>query len=136
VAQTQLRRFQKRLFALLSNTFFWVITLVVNSLALSGAFIFHHLESGQNPNIKSFLDSFGWSVGLITTIGFGDVVPVTNEGKILSILMMAGGTIFLWVYMAFFVSALISPELTRLEHEISDVESELRNFRTDKPRDG
>jgi voltage-gated potassium channel len=122
----QLKKIHKRFQALLRLPLFWIVTIAVNSLALIGTFTFHYFEYGQNEQVTSLLDSFGWSVGLITTVGFGNVVPVTTEGKLLSIFMMIIGSIVLWTYMAFFVSAFIAPELSHLEHEIEDVERDLK----------
>jgi voltage-gated potassium channel len=130
----QLLRFKKRLRALLAMPFFWAFTAAVNGFALVSAIFFHHLESATNPNIQSFLDSLSWSVGLITTIGYGNVMPITTAGKTLSLFMMAGGSIVIWLYMALFVSALMSPELNRIESEISDVEKELKHMREDSDK--
>ncbi len=47
----------------------------------------------QNPdaNIKTAGDAIWWSVATITTVGYGDVYPVTAEGRILAMVLMISG---------------------------------------------
>jgi len=65
----------------------------------------------------------------MTTIGYGTVVPVTPMGKVLSLGMMLVGSLFLWSYMALFVSVLLAPELGHLEKEMGDIESDISKNR-------
>ena len=67
----------------------------------------------------------GWAVGMATTVGGGSIEPVTPTGKVLSIMMMMGGTLFLWSYMALFVGAFVNPELKLIEHEVADLQHEI-----------
>jgi voltage-gated potassium channel len=47
----------------------------------------------QDPNAKIITagDAFWWSVSTITTVGYGDVYPVTTEGRILAMVLMISG---------------------------------------------
>jgi voltage-gated potassium channel len=113
---------KRRLSYLLKQPFFWSITLLGQILIFSSAALFYYLEYGINDEIHSFLDCLSWSVGIMATIGYGLVIPVTTVGKILSIGMMLIGSLFLWSYMAIFVSALLAPDLSHIENEIDDLE--------------
>ncbi|BBX07906.1 potassium channel family protein [Mycolicibacterium aichiense] len=42
-------------------------------------------------NIKTFGDAVWWSVATITTVGYGDLYPVTVLGRIVAALLMIGG---------------------------------------------
>lgn len=42
-------------------------------------------------NIKSFGDAVWWSVTTITTVGYGDLYPVTVLGRVVAALLMIGG---------------------------------------------
>jgi voltage-gated potassium channel len=44
-----------------------------------------------NANIKTASDAIWWSVSTITTVGYGDKVPVTAEGRVLAIMLMVSG---------------------------------------------
>jgi voltage-gated potassium channel len=48
-------------------------------------------QQDPNANIKTAGDAFWWSVSTITTVGYGDVYPVTPEGRILAMVLMVSG---------------------------------------------
>ncbi len=47
--------------------------------------------AGQNPNIHSLFDAIYWAVVTVTTVGYGDITPVTHEGRFISILVIITG---------------------------------------------
>ena len=48
-------------------------------------------QQDPNANIKTAGDAFWWSVATITTVGYGDVYPVTPEGRVLAMVLMVSG---------------------------------------------
>ncbi|NOR55677.1 MAG: hypothetical protein GQ531_05665 [Sulfurovum sp.] len=46
--------------------------------------IFYLLEYGINENIHSYLDALYWALVTISTVGYGDISPVTELGKVVS----------------------------------------------------
>lgn len=57
-----------------------------------GASGFYYLEFGENPKILKFLDSIYYVVTIFTGVGLGDIVPITDHGRILSMVLMFIGT--------------------------------------------
>jgi voltage-gated potassium channel len=52
-------------------------------------------ENGVNDAIDSPLDALWWGIVTLTTVGYGDVYPVTGEGRIAaSVLMLLGIGLF------------------------------------------
>ena len=52
------------------------------------------IESGDpQANITNYLDSTWWTVSTITTVGYGDFVPVTDVGKVLGMVLQFTGLI-------------------------------------------
>ena len=53
-------------------------------------------EQKADGAIQSLGDAFWWAIITITTIGYGDIVPVTQTGRIIgSIVAFAGVLIFM-----------------------------------------
>ena len=46
---------------------------------------------GPNGRVESFEDALWWSAATITTVGYGDVTPVTPGGRIAGIFAMVVG---------------------------------------------
>ena len=71
-------------FVLLSA--FSIITIVFGALGV------YLTEVGNaEANIISLSDSFWWAVQTVSTVGYGDVYPVTPEGRIIGIFVMFAG---------------------------------------------
>ncbi|PKN78066.1 MAG: hypothetical protein CVU48_09450 [Candidatus Cloacimonetes bacterium HGW-Cloacimonetes-1] len=56
--------------------------------------LMYRFELGINQNIKSFYDIIWLCFSTLTTVGFGDIYPVTTEGKIISAVLVIVGTGF------------------------------------------
>ena len=67
------------------------IGTIVVSIMLLGAFGFYSFEYGHNPNVHNFFDSIWWAIVTMTTIGYGDIYPVTTGGRIVAILLIFSG---------------------------------------------
>ena len=113
-----------RLKPLIGMPVFWLLTLLGNGFVTFGALLLLYIEKGHHDKPLTLLDCVSWSVGLVTTIGYGDLIPLTGEGKLLGIVMMIGGTLFLWSYMALFVSILLAPDISLIESGIKGIKRE------------
>ncbi len=56
-------------------------------LVILGTLIFHELESHMN-----YGDSFYFTVQTLFSVGFGDIPPVTDAGKIMAVIFILFGT--------------------------------------------
>lgn len=100
--------FFKEIRLLVSSPFFIVLTIIGNGLILMCSFLFWFLEEGINPKVVRYLDAVWWSFATATTTGYGDIVPYTDLGKILSILLMLLGLAIFSMYTAMFAEIIIS----------------------------
>jgi voltage-gated potassium channel len=108
-------------------------TVVVLGLGALGIFT---VERGQNNNIQSVGDAFWWAVVTTTTVGYGDVSPVTVEGRLIAVALMFVGIGFLGIMTATITSFFLEPEkgteerhsieerLTRIEKKLDALMSE------------
>ena len=71
------------------------------AVIIIGTLLIYFIESPhENSQINSYLDATWWTVATITTVGYGDVVPVTEAGKIVAIVYMFFGITILAVFLS------------------------------------
>lgn len=123
--------FWRRLGSLIFDPAFLILTVLGNSFVFGAGLLFYYIEHGHNPNLNSWLDGVWWSVATVTTVGYGDVTPVTVTGKILGIFMMLAGTAIFLSFTALFARAVIGREIFEVESEIKKLEKEIAKLRND-----
>jgi voltage-gated potassium channel len=57
--------------------------------------LFYFVESSLNPNVKNFGDAFYFTVVALTTVGFGDIIPLSDAGRWVTVLMILSGIILI-----------------------------------------
>jgi len=68
---------------------------VFTSLVMfSGAVAFFSAELDLNPEVDNFFDAVWWSAVTSTTVGYGDISPVTTEGRVIAMFLMFYGVGF------------------------------------------
>ena len=85
-----------------------LLILIVTIIASITIAVF---ESGINEQFKSFWDAVWWVMVTISTVGYGDKVPVTSIGKIVAVVIMFIGVALLSVVTATISSILVTKKL-------------------------
>ena len=83
--------------------YFLIIVVVI----LTGAFAIHLFEHGKEANIRTFFDAIWWALVTITTVGYGDLYPVSFGGRIIGIIFILLGFIAFSIFTAFIASTFI-----------------------------
>lgn len=65
--------------------------LVDTTIIFAAALAFFDFEYGVNPKVHNLFDAFWWAMVTITTIGYGDIYPITTEGRIVAMALMIVG---------------------------------------------
>ena len=65
---------------------------------------------------------------MVTTVGSSQIYPMTLGGKVVSIFMMIGGSLFLWSYAGLFAGVLITPEIKFVESGLREIEQDVHQM--------
>jgi voltage-gated potassium channel len=107
--------------ALLGTLFLAIIVLQFGSMLILGA------EAGEeNTNITTASDALWWSYVTVTTVGYGDRFPVTNQGRLVGVAMLTIGIGLFGVLTGYVTNAFLAPRKPKSE-PVPEVESDLRS---------
>jgi voltage-gated potassium channel len=81
---------------------------VLGVITLLGGLSAYLVEHKLNPSINYVVDGLWWALVTMTTVGFGDIVPVTTLGRILGAVLMVGGMFTLALFAGIVGSSLVS----------------------------
>jgi len=108
--------------------FFTLAIMFCMAVIFGSSIIFIYEGAGINPNIHNFFDAIYWSIITISTVGFGDISPVTIEGQVATIFLVIVGL----SVIAFFTSIVTTALSTRLialkEEKVIGEANSLDNF--------
>jgi voltage-gated potassium channel len=109
-----LRHFRRNEFAYLAA--FLAITIIFSSISILFA-----EPSNPEATIVNIGDALWWSISTMTTVAYGDVYPVTIEGKVIAIILMFAGIGILWTFVATVSSKLVAERIEEKEdgHDVS-----------------
>ncbi len=96
---------------------FLLATLVLLYLAAVGVYIFE--SRAQPENFVSVFDGMWWAVASLTTVGYGDIYPVTMGGKLFTFIVLIFG---LGIVAA--PAGIISSALTQVRSQEKEEERE------------
>jgi voltage-gated potassium channel len=82
-------------------------------------------ERGHGGPIDSFGDSLWWAMTTITTVGYGDMYPVTTTGRLIAAALMIAGIAVLGVVTASFASWLVERVSDAGEETAQDTQSDI-----------
>jgi voltage-gated potassium channel len=92
-------------------------------IILLGTFVMYGVES-QVPNskIKTLLDALWWCVATVTTVGYGDIVPVSNIGRMVALFYMFFGIAMIAILLSVITNTFYKRRFEKEEREKRDQE--------------
>ena len=85
-----------------------------------GSVVMYLVESPHpDSQINSMLDAVWWTVATSTTVGYGDIIPVTETGKIIAIFYMFFGIGILGLSISVLGTSFYKKRFEKEEKEIS-----------------
>jgi voltage-gated potassium channel len=87
---------------------------------VTGSVVMYLVESPHpDSQINSMLDAIWWTVATSTTVGYGDIIPVTETGKIIAIFYMFFGIGILGLSISVLGTSFYKKRFEKEEKEIS-----------------
>ena len=133
----KLHRFQEEAYHLLTAMKNSAIKILIFMLFVLVAAVIlgtmmYSFEGDKNPSFDSVLTGIYWAVVTITTVGYGDVAPVTGAGRFLAVLVMLLGYSIIAVPTGIVAGETIAehrrpsrgPKLTAAQRDYDDEEDE------------
>jgi voltage-gated potassium channel len=90
---------------------------VLGVTTLLGGITVYLVEGRFNPGLQTMADGIWWALVTVTTVGFGDITPVTTLGRIVGAVMMVGGMFTLALFAGIVGSSLVTGMLSIREEQ-------------------
>ena len=65
--------------------------VIATAMVFICAFAAYKAEQDVNPQFESYGDALWWAIATLTTVGYGDIVPVTTRGRWAGVALMVTG---------------------------------------------
>jgi len=91
------------------------MAMAVGVVFFCGIIIYFIESPHENSEIKTLVDAIWYATATVTTVGYGDVVPVTQEGRIMGIVMMFVGIFIFALIISRLGAILIGSQLKKRE---------------------
>ena len=116
-----------------------IIHLIIAAglVILVGTIVMYNIESKvPNAQIKTYLDSLWWCVSTVTTVGYGDIVPVSNLGRIVAVFYMFFGIamislLFFVITNSFYKRRYDKVEIEKREQQLNQLKNDLMSRLSD-----
>jgi voltage-gated potassium channel len=105
------------------NKIYPSLLIMAGLVVVAGTFIMYEIEKGaENSKMTTFLDALWWCVTTVTTVGYGDVVPVTSIGRMVALVYMFFGIALISILMAVITNTFYRKRIQKDENEKKEQE--------------
>ena len=109
--------------AVLAASLITLLLLVSSSIAIL------EFEVPNGGNIATAEDAMWWSMSTMTTVGYGDRYPITSEGRLVAVFLMAAGVGLFGTLSGAVASWFLSPAAKEADGDLEEVKSLLLEVR-------
>jgi voltage-gated potassium channel len=103
------------------------------AVILLGTYVMYEIESKvPDTKIKTLGDSLWWVVETVTTVGYGDIVPISPLGRMVALVFMFGGILLITTIMSvvsttFYQKRMSKEENRRRQEEFDHLKTAILN---------
>jgi voltage-gated potassium channel len=101
------------------NRLFYLLFLAAGIIVTGSLIIFYVESPHPDSQINSMLDAIWWTAATVTTVGYGDIVLVTDTGRIVAIFFMFFGISILALFLSVLGTQFYKRRFEKEETEIS-----------------
>jgi voltage-gated potassium channel len=105
-----------------------VILVSITLIAVSSLSVLH-FEATANGTIKTPEDAVWWSIETMTTVGYGDMYPVTTEGRFIATILMIAGVGLFGTFSGYVAAWFIGPSASRRESRIDNLDKGIEEIK-------
>lgn len=109
--------------ALLTAVLMAILLILVSSILIL------RYEISPEANIQSAEDALWWSFVTVTTVGYGDLYPVTSEGRLIGMALMVVGVGLFGTLSGYIATWFLSPGEDEQARELEQIRRELGALR-------
>jgi len=84
-------------------------------IGTSGIGIYFIESTHEEAQITNLIDAFWWVSATVTTVGYGDIVPVTEAGRLMGIVLMFVGISIIGTFISVLGARLVGSRLKKYE---------------------
>ncbi|HXA31156.1 MAG TPA: ion channel [Acidimicrobiales bacterium] len=120
----------RRLRSVLTHKGFHFVLLTALILVFAISAVVLALERhAPHSSIHDYPDALWWAATTVTTVGYGDKVPVTPTGRTLAVVLMVAGIGLVGILTATVASFFIEQQSEKGKGELGEIRDELRMLR-------
>ncbi len=103
-------------------------TVLLLLVLVVGSFLFFLVETGVNPEVPNYESAMWYAIVSMTTVGYGDIVPITLAGRIIGIIMILSGIGYLSLVTATLAFSFIDLFRKESHKAVDKVEKKVMNY--------
>src|SRR5688500_18339124 len=84
------------------------IALASGSITVGGSLLVWAVERNSNPDLAQYSEALWWAIVTVTTVGYGDITPITTTGRVIAGVLMVTGIGTIGLLASSVASALIA----------------------------
>ena len=115
--------FKERKFEFLTLSIIYIVVVFFSSTIM-----YVYEGSGVNEKITSFLDAVYWSIITLSTVGYGDITPLTIEGKVVTLVLTICGFLVIAFGTSIITTGLSDRMQVIKENRVESEVSKMSNF--------